>query len=258
MQPVDPLLAFDEAAFVKSATEFIRRKVESSGARGVVVGVSGGVDSSVTATLCVKAIGSNRVLLLFMPDEITTEEDRRCVSLLSQWLGVEVREVPITTTVYAFFDLLGRADRVTEGNLRARVRMVVLYWFANRERRLVVGTSNRSEWLTGYFTKYGDGASDLAPLLTLYKTQVWQLARWLGIPEFIVNRTPSARLWSGQEDERELGIRYTILDSVLVRWERGYDPKAIASEIEAPLHVVDRIVKLVQSSSHKRQLPQHL
>ncbi|MCD6522532.1 MAG: NAD+ synthase [Candidatus Diapherotrites archaeon] len=184
---------------------------------GVVVGISGGVDSSVTATLCLKALGREKVLGVFMPSRETPMEDRKHVIEFIHWLGIEARVVDISDLVLELEKLCGNetTDRRVLGNLRPRLRMTILYYYANLMNRLVAGTGNKTELLLGYFTKYGDGACDILPIGDLYKTEVFEVAEFLGIPHSIVRKKPSARLWEGQTDEEEIGMTYEEIDKQL-------------------------------------------
>jgi len=174
--------------------EFIRREVEESGVSGVVLGLSGGIDSSLTAALCVRALGRDRVLGLIMPTSFTPKEDLDDAINLAGEIGIKTEIINIDGICNAFVDALqidpnNPAYKMPLANLRARIRMAILYFYANLYNYLVVGTSDRSEYLIGYFTKYGDGAADIFPIRHLYKTQVRELASYLGLPERIVKKS---------------------------------------------------------------------
>ena len=235
---------------------FIRHHVAASGRRGVALGLSGGVDSAVVAKLCADAIGPKRVLALGLPegDGGADAEDART---WAKTLGIEFRMIDIAPVVAMFEKELdaGRADRITRGNLRPRVRMIVLYYIANREDRLVMGTGNKSELAVGYFSKFGDGGADFLPVGDLYKTQVRAMARHLGVPEAIVRKTPSAGLWAGQTDEAELGIAYDDLDRILLGIELQMEPETIAEKTGASLDAVRRVESMVSATVHKRKMP---
>ncbi len=257
-------------AVVEKITDFIRNTVEGAGAEGVVVGVSGGVDSACVAKLCTMALGSERVFALIMPEKgVTPEEDVEDALKLCEELGVESRTLEISPAVSSICDLL-KCERkgIPFANIKPRVRMILLYYHANSMNRLVAGTGNRSELLAGYFTKYGDGGVDFLPIGDLYKTEVFQLAEYLGIPERIRKKKPSARLWSGQTDEGEMGISYSELDSVLMameelgllekveRGEIGEDGiEAIVGKSGVDSRKVELVAGMVKSSAHKRYMP---
>ncbi|WP_099209562.1 NAD+ synthase [Thermococcus henrietii] len=247
--------SLDYNSVVEIITAFIREKVEEARAEGVVIGISGGIDSATTAYLAVKALGRERVLGLIMPYYQNRDvEDAR---LVCSSLGIECREINIKPIVDSFVSQLGfQPDRRSLGNIMARTRMVLLYAHANEKNRLVLGTSNRSEFLTGYFTKWGDGASDYAPLINLYKTEVWEVAKLIGVPERIIEKKPTAGLWEGQTDEDELGISYRLLDEILWRLvDLLKDKEEIAEELGVPIERVEYVENLVKRSEHKRRLP---
>lgn len=235
---------------------FITQQVEASKRTGVVLGLSGGVDSALVAKLCADALGPKRVLALALPDG-KGGEDLEDARAYARQLGVGFRVVDIAPLVAPFDAALGagKADRVARGNLRARARMVVLYFVANTEERLVMGTGNKSELLTGYFTRWGDGGADFLPIGDLYKTQVRAMARHLGVPGRIVDRLPTAGLWRGQTDEGELGMAYDDLDRVLLGIELQMEPDAIAEKTGVRLAEVRRIEALVAATAFKRKMP---
>ncbi|WP_048150148.1 NAD+ synthase [Palaeococcus ferrophilus] len=237
---------------VKTLEAFVR---ERAGGMGAVVGISGGIDSATVAYLAAKALGKEKVLGLIMP--YYENRDVEDAKLVCESLGIEYRVINIRSIVDAFVSSLGfEPDRKSLGNIMARTRMVLLYAHANQLNRLVLGTSNRSEFLTGYFTKWGDGASDYAPLINLYKTEVWEVAKLLGVPKRIIEKKPTAGLWEGQTDEDELGISYRLLDEILWRLVDLKMPKdKIAEELGISVERVEYVEGLVKGSEHKRRLP---
>ncbi|GAB6136411.1 NAD+ synthase [Thermococcus prieurii] len=247
--------SLDYNSVVEIITAFIREKVDEARAEGVVIGISGGIDSATTAYLAVRALGKEKVLGLIMPYYQNRDvEDAR---LVCSSLGIECREINIKPIVDSFVSQLGfQPDKRSLGNIMARTRMVLLYAHANERNLLVLGTSNRSEFLTGYFTKWGDGASDYAPLINLYKTEVWEVAELIGVPERIIEKKPTAGLWEGQTDEDELGISYSLLDEILWRLvDLLKDKEEIAEELGVPIERVEYVENLVKRSEHKRRLP---
>lgn len=247
-----PLVPKFEPEMTEVITRFISHRVELARARGAVVGISGGIDSAVVAALCVRALGKKKVLGLLMPDERPEPEALEVM----KWLGIEGRTTPIGKLLKAV-QASGPAGLSKEwaGNVKARLRMVLLYMEANRNGRLVAGTGNKSELLTGYFTKYGDGGVDILPIGDLYKTQVRRLADALGVPEKVRRLVPTAGLYPGQTDEGELGISYDLLDRVLLGIELRLDREEIARKAGVPVAEVDRIIRRVGSTVHKRALP---
>ncbi|KUH34370.1 NAD synthetase [Thermococcus celericrescens] len=244
----------DYSAVIGRITGFIRESVDGAGAEGVVVGISGGIDSATVAYLAVEALGKERVLGLIMP--YYENRDLDDARLVCESLGIDYKIVNIKPIVDEFERAVGRLDIKSRGNVMARTRMVLLYAHANAMNRLVLGTSNRSEVLTGYFTKWGDGASDYAPLINIYKTEVWEIAKLLGVPERIIKKKPSAGLWEGQTDEDELGISYRLLDEILWRMvDLGMEKAEIARELGISVEMVEYVERLVRGSEHKRRLP---
>lgn len=231
--------------------QMIRYSCWQSGLEKIVIGVSGGIDSAVTSVLCCRAIGSDRVLGLTLPTDVTSPDDVRDATELCLSLGMDHRVISITPILDAYRGMPGFVETPgLMGNLMARTRMVVLYYYANQEGRLVCGTSNRTEYLLGYTTKYGDNAADLQPILHLFKTEVRDLARDLGIPGTIIRKTPSAGLWEGQSDEAEIGFSYPVIDAAL----RSLEKNGWKSENEAE----EKILSRVKKNSHKRLPPPNL
>ncbi|MEM1578642.1 MAG: NAD+ synthase [Archaeoglobaceae archaeon] len=233
-------------AVVERIIGFIREIVETSKSEGVVLGLSGGVDSAVVAFLCVRALGEKRVLANIMPEkDVTSEEDVEDAILVAKMLGIEHNIIEITPFVRLFLQTLGE-DKNAVINLKPRIRMTINYFYANKLRRLVAGTGNKSEIMIGYFTKYGDGGVDFHPIGDLYKTEVFKIARFLGVPERIVRKTPTAGLYVGQTDEKEIGMSYAELDEILMEIEKG---------IERKDEKFERVLTLIKASEHKRKLP---
>lgn len=236
--------------------EFIRKKVETAKAEGVVVGLSGGIDSSVVAWLCTKALGRERVLGLIMPERgLTPEEDVEDALLVSKILGIKHKIIEINPILESFYEIFQDRESFAFANVKPRVRMIIAYYHANKMNRLVAGTGNRSELKTGYFTKYGDGGVDFLPIGDLYKTEVFEFAKYLGIPERIIEKKPSARLWAGQTDEDEMGISYEKLDAILKALDRGLDAEEIIKETGFSKDEVEKVAGMVEKSRHKRELP---
>lgn len=243
-------------------TASIRNRVEKVGLQGAVVALSGGIDSSLVLKLSAEALGPDRVLALLMPEMgVTPDRDLQDARELVRLLGVPHREIPINDAVEWFAQFLPGspeegAFRMALANVKPRIRMILNYFFANLESRLVVGTSNKTELLLGYGTKYGDMAADIYPIGDLYKTQVWQLAEFVGIPTDIVRKAPTAGLWKGQTDEAELGYTYEQMDRVLYALvDLELSIREAATFLNLPEEAVRDIFHRVRTSEHKRKIP---
>jgi len=211
-----------------------------------VVGISGGVDSALTAALAVQALGKENVLALRMPHkDFSSQEHLQDAREVCEQLGIESQEIEISSFCNRFFDLEFATKKMTRGNIMARVRMILLYALANENDALVLGTGNKTEILTGFFTKHGDGAVDVEVLGELWKTEVFEMAKYLGLPKNVYTKTPTAELFTGQTDEGELGISYPQLDAILQTMEQDVD--FIPGTKEEKL-----VYDLVKNSEHKR------
>jgi NAD+ synthase len=231
--------------------QMIRYTYWNSGCTGIVIGLSGGVDSAVAAVFCCRAIGGEKVLGLSLPSSVSDPADIKDAAALCNQTGMTHRIISIDPMLEAFKTIPEfKESRYLVGNLMARIRMATLYFYANRDQKIVCGTSNRSEYMLGYCTKFGDNAADLQPLLHLYKTEVYEYAHELGIPEAIIKKAPSAGLWEGQSDEAEIGLSYSEIDSSLRRLEQqGW----VAG---TPLQ--EKVLALVKKSEHKRLMAPNL
>jgi len=231
--------------------QMIRYAYWTSGSKGIVVGLSGGVDSAVAATFCCRAIGGEKVFGLSLPSSVSNPADIKDAAVLCKQIGMKHRVVNIEPMLEGFRTMPEfNESRYLLGNLMARTRMAVLYYHANRDHQIVCGTSNRSEYMLGYCTKFGDNAADLQPLLHLYKTEVYHYAEELGIPESIIKKAPSAGLWEGQSDEEEIGLSYAEIDNSLQALELQNWIAATPTE--------EKVLVLVKKSEHKRLLAPNL
>ncbi len=237
-------------------SEWIWERVTEAGARGVVLGMSGGLDSSITAVLCKKAF-PDTTLGLIMPC-FSPKEDVEHAKMVASKFGIEAKVIDISDIFKSFLKILegqeydegGRGEVDTAvANLKPRLRMICLYYFANKLNYLVVGTGNKSEISIGYFTKYGDGAADILPLGDLLKTEERKFAEELDIPRAIIEKVPTAGLWEGQTDEAEIRMSYEDLDAIISALERG-DVSSIHS---FDREVVERVKRMVEKSRHKRE-----
>lgn len=251
----DDLRLRDTAELRRALVDWIRERVDAARMRGAIFGLSGGVDSAVVCALAAEALGPQRCLGVIMPAE-SMSDDARLARDVAAAFGVTAIQVDLSETVAALRTMLhehvGTARRAAHGvgtgvtdtspaatapqeqlaqaNLKPRLRMITLYYYANLLDYLVIGTGNKAEFTLGYFTKWGDGAADAFPLADLLKHEVWALARELAVPREVVERAPSAGLWAGQTDEEEMGLRYVQIDRYLATGSSG-DPQ-VDAEIE--------------------------
>jgi NAD+ synthase len=232
---------------------FIRREVENAGLDGVILGISGGVDSATAAGLAAAAVGAENVTGVWLP--YADIRDRDDAFAVIERFGIRRKEISIQPVADAYLKQAGKVDDVRRGNVCARARMLVLFDQSKAARALVVGTGNKTELLLGYFTLFGDGACSLAPLADLYKGQVYILAEALGVPEKIIAKTPSAGLWPGQTDEGELGATYFELDRYLYYLvEKGEKPPALLERgFDADFQ--RRVIRLLNRNLFKRRVP---
>ena len=226
---------------------WIRERVRQAGAKGIVFGLSGGVDSSVVAALAKEAVGKNNLLALFMPC-CSNPQDLQDAKAVAKKLGIKSKTINLSKTYNDLIKILPPAGKMAVYNLKPRLRMLTLYYFANKLNYLVCGTGNKSEIMMGYFTKFADGGADILPIADLFKKQVRELAKELRIPEEIIYKVPSAGLWPGQSDEKEMGITYAELDDILERL--GKNKKQISSKEK-----VKEIKGKIKESEHKRKGP---
>jgi len=256
---VEHPLEVDPHVTLREIFDFVSKIFASSGAKGIVVGLSGGIDSAVTASICVKAIGPEKVMGLLLFEKKSTESpDSRDARELARKLKIETLEFQIDEVFDSFlahFPIKPK-DKVTAGNLKARIRMASLYFIANAKNLLVAGTGDRSEDLIGYFTKYGDGGVDFLPIAHLYKTQVRNLGRHLGLPSQILNKPSSPNLWEGHKATDEIPLDYNILDLALIcLFDLKMQPKEAAVVLGIEVEKLEEIVRLYNASAHKRAYP---
>lgn len=241
----------------------IRSRIKKIGAKGVIVAISGGIDSALVARLGGEALG-DKVLGLILPEEdVNLPEDVEHAKQVAEEVGINYKIIKINEALEPFariFSSLGLDDgnrkRLAWGNVKPKVRMIINYMVANSENRIVLGTSNKTELLLGYSTKFGDSGVDIQPIGDLYKTQVKQLARYIKIPKTIIDKAPTAGLWVGQTDEKELGATYEEIDKILyLLVEEGYSVKEVSQRLNVDLDSVTRIYERMRINEHKRNSP---
>ena len=238
---------------------FIKDYVEKSGAEGIVLGLSGGIDSSTTAALSALALDGDKVLGLLLPEQEThNTKDIKHAKLVAEKFGLKTQIIDITPTLGAFYNsipIFETADKLCKGNIKARTRMIYVYYYANRLNLLVCGSSDKSEAMMGYFTKWGDIGADISPIMDLFKTQVRKLAQHIGVLKEILTKPASPALWPGQLAEEELGIKYETLDLILYGLEHFMHPDEIAKQLDLKKESVDKIKHRWHYAEHKRRIP---
>jgi NAD+ synthase len=239
----------------KILTRFLHTEVTRAGFSRGVIGVSGGIDSALSCILAAEALGPENVLAIRMPYKTSSPESLEHAGLVIDSTGVQSLTIPITEMVDPLLDRFPDADQVRQGNVMARARMIVLYDQSAAFKGLVVGTGNKTEILLGYTTLYGDSACALNPLGDLYKAQIRQLARAVGVPDVIINKPPSADLWKGQTDEGELGFTYEQVDKLLFLLvdQRYSVPDCVAAGFSEDF--VQRVLSMVRRYHYKRVMP---
>lgn len=226
---------------VEELLTWLKVKVNNAGAKGLVFGLSGGVDSAVLAGIC-KLAFPDTSLGIIMPCH-SDKKDEEHALIVSKALGLDIEKIDLTTTFDTMMEALKYKDnKLAIANIKPRLRMTTLYYYAQNMNFLVAGASNKSEFTTGYFTKHGDSGVDLLPLVEFLKTEIWELANYLDIPEIIINKAPSAGLWNNQTDEDEMGFSYHILDKYI-------DTKIAEGSIKT------KIETMYDKSLHKRHYP---
>jgi len=252
-------LELDWSETEKRIRRFIKQYVENAKADGIVLGLSGGVDSSTTAALSSLAIGGDHVLGLMLPEKETyNPKDIDDANLVAEKFSLKAQICDITPAVEGFYKtipIFDAADKLCKGNIKARTRMVYLYYYANKFNRIVCGSSDKSETMMGYFTKWGDVAADISPIMDLYKTQVRKLAVHLGIPADLAAKPSTPALWPNQLAETELGIKYETLDLILYGLERFMTTEEIARQLNIENALVKKVKNRWLAAEHKRRMP---
>lgn len=243
---------------IKRIVNFIQTTLKQQGFKKVIVALSGGVDSSTTLTLAVRALGKDNVLVTILPYGEPNEREVEAALLMIKLCQIPPKnlfKIDIKPMVDSFLAVAKDADKLRKGNIIARVRMVLLFDLSKKHQALVCGTENKSEYLLGYYTRFGDEASDLEPLRNLYKTQVKKLAEALGVPKKIINKPPSAGLWQGQTDEKELGFSYEEADPILsLHFDKKYSWGKIV-KTGFSKKIVEKVKCWVKKNEFKRRTP---
>lgn len=241
----------DYASITETIEKFLSEQIEKQHAKGVILGLSGGIDSAVLAYICKRKL-KEKTLAIIMPDtSITPAETEDALKMISL-TGIEHKLIDIKPIVNEYAMYL-EPNKKSRGNLRARVRTNILYYYANSKNYLVLGSSDKSEHLIGYFTKFGDGAADLTPIISLYKLQIREIAKYLGVPDNIISKKSSPHLWEDHEAEEELGVSYEEIDSILyclVEKKLSVDETVKMTQIDKS--TIEKIHELNRNSEHKR------
>ena len=249
---IDEIKNQDYPSITITIENFLEEQMEKNHSEGLILGLSGGIDSAVLAYICKRKF-PDKTIAIVMPDtaitpKIETEDALKMISLT----GIQYKLIDINPIVNEYSMYLEPNERA-KGNLRARVRTNILYYYANAKNYLVLGSSDKSEYLIGYFTKFGDGASDITPIVSLYKLQVREIAKYLGVPENVITKKSSPHLWKGHEAENELGVSYEEVDSILYCL---FDKKLSAQETQEltgiEMSTIEKIQELNKNSEHKR------
>jgi len=249
---INEIINQNYSKIIENIEKFVSEQVEKNNANGVILGLSGGIDSAVLAYICKRKL-KEKTLAIIMPDtsitpNIETDDALKMIALT----GIEYKLIDIKPIIKEYTMYLEPNEKA-RGNLRARVRTNILYYYANIRNYLVLGSSDKSEYLIGYFTKFGDGASDITPIISLYKLQVREIAKHLEVPENVISKKSSPHLWKEHEAEKEIGISYEEIDSVLYCM---FDKKLSNSETEKVTgidkNMIEKIQRLNISSEHKR------
>src|SRR5664279_584437 len=259
MKLTPSVLEMDFSETQKRICRFIKEYVENAGAKGIVLGLSGGVDSATIAALSSLAIGGENVLGLMLPEnENFNQKDVNDAKVVAEQFHLETQVCnmsDVLNCIYSAIPVFDQSDKLCKGNIKARTRMIYLYYYANKQSRIVCGSSDKSETMMGYFTKWGDAAADMAPIMDLYKTQVRKLAIYLGISKELALKSSTPALWPNQLAESELGVKYETLDLILFGLERFMVPEEVAEQLGVEKELVDKVKSRWLANEHKRRMP---
>jgi NAD+ synthase len=247
----------DEGKVLKKISRFLNKEVKSRNARCVVIGISGGIDSTVTAYLSAQALGADKVLGLLLPDySVTPKIDVKHGLEISKKLNINYELIDIGKGKNDIIKNFPR-NKLAKANFLVRLRMAILYYYAATKGGIVVGTADKSELQLGYFTKYGDGGADIFPIADLYKTEVRRIARYMKIPQHIIEKRSSARLWKGQTAEGEIGVSYEIIDKILyqINFDKILKNSPIPEIVGVDQKNVRTVIEWIKNNRHKHELP---
>ena len=253
------VLRQDYTNIQENILSFLKNKVSEKKSDGVIFGLSGGIDSATVAYLCKKIDGVKEVLALVMPDSAISpsSETGDALKIIGE-IGINYKLIDINTIHKRYSNYL-EPDDLALGNLRARIRSNIIYYYANLKNLLVLGTSDKSEYLIGYFTKFGDGSADILPIVSLYKTQLRELAKAIGVPNNIVTKKSSPNLWKGHDAEKEIGVSYEEIDSILYcLFDKKLPLDETIQKTEISRKSVEKIYQMYQNTEHKRILPERV
>jgi len=242
----------DYVSITKTFEKFLSDQIEKNHANGVILGLSGGIDSAVLAYLCKRQIKEKTVALIMPDTSITPKSETDDALKMISLTGIEYKLIDIKPILNEYSMYLEPNDWA-KGNLRARIRTNILYYYANSKNYLVLGSSDKSEYFIGYFTKYGDGASDITPIISLYKLQVREIAKYLGVPENVISKKSSPHLWKEHEAEEEIGATYEEIDSILYcLFEKKLSIEETAELTQIDKSIVEKVHQQNINSEHKR------
>ena len=237
--------------------EFISSRLIKSSLNGFVIGLSGGIDSALSASLAIKAVGKGKVFGLIMPYRTSSDNSENDAMALIKKTGIEYRKIEISPMIDAYYDRIDENNRIRAGNKMARERMSILFDVAHEKNLMVLGTGNRTEICLGYTTWYGDSACSINPIGELYKTEVRQMAKILGVPDQIITKAPSADLWAGQTDEGEIGVQYENIDLILGSIiDDGINSKKELINLGYSIKDIKQVIRLLNKNEFKRSLPE--
>lgn len=259
MKLTPSVLKLDMFDVEKRIKRFIKEYVENVGADGIILGLSGGIDSATIAAISSLAIGGASVTGLILPEvETYNTKDIADAEFVAEKFGMKTQICDITPVLESFYKtipIFDQTDKLCKGNIKARTRMIYLYYYSNKLNKIVCGSSDKSETMMGYFTKWGDAAADIAPLMDLYKSQVRKLAEHMGIPAELATKPSTPALWANQLAETELGIKYETLDLILCGFERFMTTEEIAQQLDIRKVLVENVKSRWLAAEHKRRLP---